>query len=93
MLDSAICRPQTGYYNGLPEMAAALFDSLLNNHPFVDGNKRVAFFATDVVQRISGWRLEVDANAGYRFITTRFSECSANYDRLLAWIRYSTRPL
>ena len=46
LLESALYRPQTGYYSDLAEMAAALFESLLMNHPFVDGNKRVAFFAT-----------------------------------------------
>ena len=48
LLESALHRPQTGYYPDLAEMATALFESLVINHPFVDGNKRVAFFATDV---------------------------------------------
>jgi death-on-curing protein len=48
LLESALYRPQSGYYDGLDQMAAALLESLLINHPFVDGNKRVAFFATDV---------------------------------------------
>ena len=48
LLESALYRPRTGYYRDLAEMATALFESLLMNHPFVDGNKRVAFFATDV---------------------------------------------
>ena len=93
MLESAVHRPQTGYYDGLPEMAAALFESLLNNHPFVDGNKRVAFFATDVFLRINGLRMEVDAQEGYHFITTSLSEHSADYARLFAWVRETIRPL
>ena len=48
MLESALYRPQTCYYENLEEMAAAIFESLLINHPFIDGNKRVAFFATDI---------------------------------------------
>lgn len=51
LLESALFRPQTGYYGDIVEMAAAMFESLLMNHPFVDGNKRVAFFATDVFAR------------------------------------------
>jgi death on curing protein len=35
-------RPQLGYYDGLFEESAALLESLAMNHPFVDGNKRVA---------------------------------------------------
>ena len=46
-LASAIMRPQLGYYDGLIEEAAALMESLANNHPFVDGNKRTAFAVTD----------------------------------------------
>ena len=43
-LESAATRPQMGYYGNLFEEAAALMESLAMNHPFVDGNKRVAFF-------------------------------------------------
>ena len=50
----------------IAEMAAALFESLLMNHPFVDGNKRVAFFATDVFLRLNGSRLAVRPDAAHR---------------------------
>ena len=46
-LESAVLRPQMGYYDGIIEEAAAMMESLAMNHPFVDGNKRVAFFVTD----------------------------------------------
>ncbi|MDZ7722210.1 MAG: Fic family protein [candidate division KSB1 bacterium] len=36
-------RPQTGYYQNLIEESAALMESLVMNHPFIDGNKRVVF--------------------------------------------------
>lgn len=38
--------------------AAALMESLATNHPFVDGNKRIAFATADVFLRINGWRLQ-----------------------------------
>jgi death-on-curing protein len=44
LLESALYRPQSGYYENLEQMATALFESLILNHPFVDGIKRVAFF-------------------------------------------------
>ena len=47
-LEAALYRPQTGYYKDTIEQAAALMESLAINHPFVDGNKRIAFAATDV---------------------------------------------
>jgi len=46
-LESAIMRPQIGYYDGFIEEAAALMESLAVNHPFMDGNKRIAFAAAD----------------------------------------------
>src|SRR6059058_1760145 len=52
-LESALHRPQTGYYDTLVHEAAALLESLVQNHPFVDGNKRVAFAVVDVSLRIN----------------------------------------
>ena len=68
LLESALFRPQTGYYEDLTEMGAALFESLIMNHPFVDGNKRVAFFGTDVFFRLNGFKLEVNAVAAHAFL-------------------------
>ncbi len=56
-LEAALFRPQTGYYDDILAEAAALLESLAINHPFVDGNKRIAFAAADVFLRINGWRL------------------------------------
>ena len=56
-LEAALFRPQTGYYDDIVAEAAALMESLAINHPFVDGNKRIAFAAADVFLRINGWRL------------------------------------
>ena len=74
LLESALYRPRTGYYRDLAEMATALFESLLMNHPFVDGNKRVAFFATDVFLRLNGWSLRVEAAEAHR----SSSSCSSS---------------
>ena len=57
-LEAALFRPQTGYYSDIIAEAAALLESLAINHPFVDGNKRIAFAATDVFLRIHGWCLK-----------------------------------
>jgi len=42
-LEAATARPQTGYYRDAIEEGSALCESLLQNHPFVDGNKRTAY--------------------------------------------------
>ena len=68
MLESALFRPQTGYYHDLPAMSAALFESLLMNHPFIDGNKRAAFFMTDIFLRMNGYQIKVEAKAAHAVI-------------------------
>jgi len=87
LLESALFRPQTGYYENLPEMAAALFESLISNHSFADGNKRVAFFTCDVFLRLNGWKLELTADDGYAFIVGSLERGECDYEHLLPWIQ------
>jgi death on curing protein len=87
LLESALYRPQTGHYADLAEMAAALFESLIMNHPFIDGNKRVAFFATDVFLRLNGYKFQVEANKAHRFLIGLLENNQCNLGRLLPWIR------
>lgn len=63
-LESALARPPQlfTYDEGvtLPRLAAALCIGLARDHPFVDGNKRVALLATYAFLAINGWVLEAD---------------------------------
>lgn len=93
LLESALFRPRTGYYADLPAMAAALFESLLMNHPFVDGNKRVAFFATDVFLRLNGWCIRVDADDAHRFLIGLLERQACDFGHLLPWLRDHLQPL
>ena len=87
LLESALYRPRTGYYEDLAGMATALFESLIMNHPFIDGNKRVAFFATDVFLRLNGYKLKVYAKKAHRFLIGLLEKERCNFDELLPWIR------
>ncbi|GAB6040824.1 type II toxin-antitoxin system death-on-curing family toxin [Endothiovibrio diazotrophicus] len=89
LLDSALYRPRSGYYDDIAQMAAALFESLINNHPFVDGNKRVAFFVSDVFLRLNGWKLDVEDVQAYRFLIGLLEAGECDYAHLLPWIRRS----
>jgi len=93
LLESALYRPQTGYYEDLTEMAAALFESLISNHAFVDGNKRIAFFTCDIFLRLNGWKLKVDSDNGYAFIVGSLESNKCNYDHLVPWIRQHLEKL
>src|SRR6476619_6453604 len=68
LLEAALYRPQTGYYADLIEEAAALWESLAQNHAFIDGNKRTAFAATFTFLAINGAWLTADAKETYAFV-------------------------
>lgn len=53
-LDAAVNRPQSGYYQDEIAAAAALWESLVQNHPFVDGNKRTGFACTSRYLKTNG---------------------------------------
>jgi death-on-curing protein len=63
LLEAAIFRPQSGYYDDLVHEAAALMESIASNHPFIDGNKRVSFAVTDTFLRLNGYYVSVEATA------------------------------
>ena len=87
LLESALFRPQTGYYAHIEEMAAAMFESLLVNHAFVDGNKRVAFFASDIFLRLNGWKLVVTADGGEEFIVGMLEANDCSFEKIRNWIQ------
>jgi death on curing protein len=86
-IESALFRPQTGYYRDVIEEAAALFESLLMNHPFIDGNKRTAFAATDVFLRMNGIVLDLDDDDAYEFIVGSLERGQLHRESIDAWLR------
>ena len=93
LLESALYRPQTGYYAELEAMAAAMFESLIKNHPFIDGNKRVAFFATDVFLRMNGYKIQVEAKSAHQFLMNLFDTDTCDLEHLQPWIMNSMREI
>ena len=87
LLEAALFRPQTGYYADLIEEAAALWESLAQNHPFIDGNKRVAFAVTYTFLAINGAQLTADAEATYAFIAGLYETDNFDFVHLNAWLR------
>lgn len=86
LLESALYRPQTGYYEDIVQMAAALFESLLMNHPFVDGNKRAAFFMTDTFLRLNGYKMKVEAKSAHAFLIGLLDTNQVDFEVLRGWI-------
>lgn len=90
LLEAAIHRPRVGYYVDLIEQAAALWESLAQNHPFVDGNKRIAFAATLTFLDINGVAITAAADATFDFIESLYRENAFRFDNLVTWLRDNT---
>ena len=86
-LESALHRPRTGYYETLIHEAAALCESLVQNHPFVDGNKRVAFAVVDVFLRINGYTIVASSTAIYAHVMRLLKEGTFDMEHLVPWMQ------
>ena len=87
LLDSALHRPQSGYYENLTDMAAALLESLLLNHAFIDGNKRAAFFIADVFLRMNGYKFRIGAKEAERFLISYVGSRERKISDISGWIQ------
>ncbi len=92
-LESAIMRPQIGYYDGIIEEAAALMESLAINHPFVDGNKRIALAAADAFLRMNGKYIDCDSEEAYEHFMHLFDTNTFRLAELAAWLEEAVKPL
>jgi death-on-curing protein len=61
-------QPLSGYYSDIIQEAAALWESLSQNHPFIDGNKRVAVTVASAFLRVNGCPLEFDDVEAFSFL-------------------------
>ncbi len=86
-LEAAVFRPQTGYYDDPIAEAAALLESLVQNHPFLDGYKRVAVAAAAVHLRMNGMELGGDSLEHHRFIVGLMTASDLDWHAIDEWLR------
>lgn len=86
LLESALARPKSGYYQTLSLQAAALLHSLTLNHCFVDGNKRLAFALTTTFLKMNGYTFVVSAEEAERFIINDIIKSKLDATAIAAWI-------
>jgi len=91
LLEAALFRPQTGYYPTLIDEAAALWESLSQSHPFVDGNKRTAFAATYVFLAINGLDIIATDDEAQDFVLGLYATSSVTFENLRAWLTENTK--
>jgi death-on-curing protein len=92
LLEAALFRPQSGYYADRIAEAAALWESLSQNHAFIDGNKRVAFAAMLTFLSINDLRVAADADTAWEFVSRLYDDGLFQFEALDAWLRQNVLP-
>ncbi len=92
-LESAVARPRSGYYTDAIQQAAALLESLSQNHPFIDGNKRTAFAVAAALLRMNGFRLEFGDLEAFDFLMHLYESNQFRLERLEPWLRQHAHRL
>src|SRR6202142_864421 len=93
LLEAALYRPQTGYYADIIKEAAALWESLSQNHPFLDGNKRTAFGATYSFLRLNGVAIVASDDSATETISEFYVTGGFAFNELVPWLKTNTRRL
>lgn len=86
-LEAALFRPQTGYYEDIIEEAAALWESLSQNHPFLDGNKRVALAVTYTFLTLNGHKPKIDVKEAIQYINELYNSHKFEFKNIEKWLR------
>ena len=91
ILESAIGRPFQTFdgkdlYPDPVDKAAAIFESIVSNHPFVDGNKRTAYVVLRVILKRNQLDIEVDQDLKYDFVI-KAAKGELTFDKIKTWIR------
>ena len=92
LLESALAQPYMSYagqelYPTLIEKVVALGFSLINNHPFVDGNKRIGHAAIEVTLLMNGYEIQADVDTQEALILA-LAASEMNRESFLAWLQY-----
>ena len=90
-LESALHRPQSGYYKDVIQEAAALWESLSQNHPFIDGNKRTAFVSTFIFLSFNNIEVLASGRKSLEFVIDCYENAKANYETFEEWLRANTK--
>ncbi len=95
LLLSAVARPQAVFdgnelYPDLYHKAAALMDSLINNHPFVDGNKRSGIASAAMLLRLNGYQLTA-SNEEVEFFVLAIARGEESVEAIAEWLSLNTK--
>jgi death-on-curing protein len=91
LLESAVARPYQTFggvdlYPAAHEKAAAIMESLITDHPFVDGNKRTGFLGMFAIFTKENIKLTATDNVIYKF-TIMVSTGEIKFDDMVIWLK------
>ncbi|WP_421826438.1 type II toxin-antitoxin system death-on-curing family toxin [Larkinella sp.] len=91
---SAIARPYSGFgdtefYQTPVEKAAAIIESIVKNHPFIDGNKRTGYVLMEIILRSNNLFINASQQERYNFVI-QIAEGNLEYNGILSWIKNHT---
>ncbi|MCW3107527.1 MAG: death on curing protein [Segetibacter sp.] len=94
-LESALARPFQTFagedlYPTIFEKAAAVGESLIMNHPFIDGNKRSGFLLMEALLRYEGYKINASDESLYNFVIN-ISTGSISFEEIVEWLRNNTK--
>jgi death-on-curing protein len=90
-IQSAIGRSYSGYHRQIARKAAALLESLAQNHGFVDGNKRTALLVTLLMIERCGYLLTLAADEWIDDVVVAVAEGKMDFDALVVWFEHRLR--
>ena len=93
-LDSAIARPFQSFggedlYPSVFEKAAAIGESIIMNHPFIDGNKRTGYVLMETLLRIEGLKITATDDLLYAFVID-ISTGNIRFEQIVEWLKQNT---
>jgi len=97
LLESALARPYQTFdkkelYPDIYTKAAALIESILINHPFIDGNKRIGYVILRLFLMGANLDLKATQSEKYDFVIG-IAKGNLNFDKIVNWIKDNSRNL
>lgn len=94
LLDSALSRPFQTFagsdlYPSAIEKAAAIIESIIINHPFIDGNKRTGFLAMLAILKMEEMNVVADKEDAYQFVIS-ISTGQIKFNQIIEWLKINT---
>ncbi|MGR3462695.1 MAG: type II toxin-antitoxin system death-on-curing family toxin [Roseovarius sp.] len=87
LIDSALSRPYSGYHLPIHRKSAALLESMVANHGFIDGNKRTAWLLVELLIERSGYVLAIDDDEPIDDLVVAVADGRLDFDGLCDWFR------